>query len=434
MALASRGQTTLSNLNTSYSKLRGKAYQAINTASDELALINAIPKADISALSPREMLFPTDVQFTPLSLAAMIPDGGTEADTFTPPLVDATVSLNHMNARFSFTRLAKFYGQQGQQAFVEKQMKFQGLKLYESMANKLGFQFYGFSTGIVAKVGSAGTAGATIATTIVDAFGDANLDQGLYLNQFFAPNDLVAIQRGTTLVPNGFGTVTAVTAATSNATQPALSITFFGTVTLSAGDNVIYAGSAIDPTAQLTLASNSDADKWPVGLKDAVESASVHGLATSSLSAWAAAVNNSTAGRFTPLKLKNLAVQVADQGGFDGKLQIIMARGVARDLEDQQQGLAIFSSYGAMPVDLGIKSKHNIFESRKVPPGHVFAVAPDAYQKLMLTEMPDETAMGEVDKIQDKAAYVAGQDLVYAFLVRSRRGIGAYRNQTEATV
>jgi hypothetical protein len=434
MALGARGTTTLANLTTGYRKLSAKAYQAINTASEELGLINAIPKADITALSPREMLFPTDVQFQPLSLAAMIPDGGTEADTFTPALVDAQVSLNHMNARFTFTRLAKFYGSEGQAAFVEKQMKFQGLKMFEGMANKLGLQFYGYSTGVVAEVGGAGAASATIVVTLRDAFGDDNLDQGLYLNQLFAPNDLVAIQRGTTLVPNGFGTVTAVTFAASNATQPVLSITFQGTATLSAGDNLIYAGNAIDPVAGLTLAANSDADKWPVGLKDAVESASVHGLASSTLAAWSAAVNNSTAGRFTPTKLKNLEQQIQDLGGFDGKLQIICARGVERDLEEQQAGLAIFSQYGALPVDVGIKSKHKWFGSRKTPPGHVFAIGGDAYQKLMLTEMPSEDGMGEIDKVQDKAAYVAGKDVVFAFVVRSRRGIGAYRNQTEAVV
>ena len=425
MPIGAPNTTTASTtLVRNYRKVAASVMKGFNTECEEFSWIDDIPESDVT-LSAREMLFPVDLN--PAVGAAMIAEAGIEANPVSPALEEGTASLVFMNARFQVSKFARYLDGNSRAGMVERQVRYQALKRLEAMANRVGFQFYGYSTGIVAEVANASTA-LTATYSLRDAFGDDALDSAAYLDQLINVGEFIALANAGTLVANSFGEVVG---ATKNGATSIIVVVHASTVTAAAGNSIHFANNAIVSGA-LNLADHSDQNKWPLGLKDMTESSSVHGIANT-VPNWNPSFVDTASAAFDPTKALKMAWSVENFSGR--KLQrLIVAPGVYFNMAGARSASYRFTDPSDISFDLNLKGRVQDTQwvtSRKVPNGHVFGLARGAVQKLMLTAKPDE-GEGESDKLENRSAHVFSQDLAYALVCRSRRGLGVARNVTES--
>lgn len=361
--------TASTTLVRNYRKVAASVMRGFNTECEEFSWIDDIPESDVT-LSAREMLFPVDLN--PAVGPAMIPEAGIEANPVTPQLEEGTASLVFMNARFQVSKFAKYLDGNSRAGMVERQVRYQAIKRLEAMANRVGFQFYGYSTGIVAEVTAAVTA-VTATYTLRDAFGDDNLDSAAYLDQLINVGEFIVLARTGTLVANSFGEVIATGKGAAAST---IVVVHAGTVTSAAGDAIHFANNAI-VSGTLTLADHSDQNKWPLGLKDMTESTSVHGINGATTPNWNPSFVDTASAAFDPTKALKMAWQVENFSGR--KLQkLIVAPGVYFNMAGQRSASYRFTDPGDISFDLGLKGRVQEtpwVTSRKVPNGHIFGIA-----------------------------------------------------------
>jgi hypothetical protein len=419
MAGGSNTHTTVSTLEKGYRKKATKLYTAFKDKVDEFSWLDDIDDEEIQA-SGRENLIPLDIGRG--YGAHMVTDGGNEARTITRAMNEGSFSFVQANARFFISTLAKAFDQGQKEAQIVRQIKYQSKKSLEALARRVGLQFYGFSTGYVCE----STTNATTTTqtlTLNDGFGDSTIDGASYLGGLFEDGDRIGMIRSTSLVTDGLGEVVDNTTVAGE-----LIVVFDGSVDVNAADNIVFANAVTDTTITAT-----DYNKWPVGLLDICTSSSVHGLATSSEPNWAAAVNNTSGGRFSYVKLKNIRNQIKNKSG--GKLtDVIWSQGVENDVEAGERAARIYDS-SAMDLDGSIKAKGVTFRtSDLVPPEHVFGFDRSGWGKKLLTDKPAEDGMldfGDLYKAEDRAGWKGGFDLIYALVCRSRGKFARYADLTE---
>jgi hypothetical protein len=421
MAGGSNTHTTVSNLEKGYRKKATKLYTAFKDKVDEFSWLDDIDDEEITP-SGRENLIPLDIG---RGYGAHMPsDGGYEAVTATKAMNEGSFSFVHANARFFISTQARAFDQKAKEAQIVRQIKYQSKKSLEALARRVGMQFYGTSTGIVCE----STTNATTQTqtlTLADGFGDSTIDGGAYLSSLFEISDRVALGdpgASNALVTNGLGAVTA------KLSDGVIEVTFDGSVDADANDNLFFANAVTD-----TAMTASDLNKWPVGLLEICTATTVHGLASTSEANWAAAVNNTSGGRFSYVKLKNIRQQIANKGG--GKLtDVVWAQGVENDVEAGERAARIYDS-SAMDLDGSIKAKGVTFRtSNLVPPEHVFGFDRSGWGKKLLTDKPSEDGMldfGDLYKAEDRAGWKGGFDLIYALVCRSRGKFARYADLTE---
>lgn len=424
MAVGAIGYTTAgTTLNKVYRKIQGGMMKVFQTKTEEWQLFDEIPEQDIT-LSAREMTVPIDVN--PAYGTASIPEAGYEANPVSPNLDEITLTWINLNQRWTTSLTSKYLDKKAAEGQVVRQLRYQAMKAMEALSNRVGQQFYGFSTGVVAKTTTVATA-TTQTLSLVDAYGDSNLDDAAYLTSFFVVGDFIALVRSAALVTNAIGEITAI-----DTTNGVLTVVFAGSVVTASGDQIVFANNAIS-SANLTLAAGTDYNKWPVGLKDATESTSVHSLSSTTVANWDAALVSSTAGRYSVIKERKAKQAVQNKG--DGKIDLrIMANGVENDVIDGERAAVRFDSPINMEFDGSFKSKGiTHFTSRKVPNGHVFLMDKEAFGKFSLLPKPTESApsFSDGDKAEDRNALKFSVDFPYGFVVRSRRKMAAYRAQTE---
>jgi hypothetical protein len=388
---------------------------------EEWQLVDEIDELDID-LSAREMTIPIDVN--PGYGVAMIPEAGREANPTTPNLEEVSISWNNLNKRFTASLTAKYLDKKAAEGQVIRQFRYQCMKSMEAISTRVGQQFYGFSTGVVCKTSTNATA-TTQTLTLIDAYGDSGLDDTAYLSSFFEVGDCIALVRSAALVANAIGEIT------SKAVAGEIVVVFIGSVDVDANDEIVFANNPA--SSGNTLSANTDYNKWPVGLKDAAESASVHGLSNTTVANWDAALVNSSGGRYSVIKDRKGRQALANKG--DGKPDIrIMSNGVQNDIVDSQLAALRFSSAQNMEFDGSFKTKGTKdFTSRKVPNGHVFQLDKDAIAKFSLLPKPTEGGQtwADGDKAEDFNALKFSIDFPYGYAVKSRRKIVEWRGLTE---
>lgn len=412
--------TSVSDLAKGYRKTATKLYTAFKSRVEEFSWIDDIEDEEITP-SGRENLIPLDIKRG--YGAAMIPDGGYEARTVTQAMNEGSFSFVQANARFFISRFAQALDERARKQQIIRQIKYQSKKSLEALARRVGLQFYGFSTGIVADTSTNATASSGTAYTLEDAFGVSGIDNAAYLASLFEVGDGVALVRSDALVTNAIGTITAKSAST-----PSITVTWAGSVDADANDSVVFANAVTD-----TALTATDYNRWPVGLLDMITSSSVHGLATSSEANWAAAINNSDGGRFSFVKLKKARQAIHNSG--DGTLtDVIWSNGVENDVEAGERAARIYSS-SAMDLDGSIKAKGVTFRtSQLVPPGYAFCIDRSAIGKKLLTDKPAEDGQldfGDLYKAEDRSGWKGGFDLIWAMVCRSRGKLGLYSGLTE---
>jgi hypothetical protein len=422
MAGGANVQTTVSTLAKGYRKKATKLYTAFKDKVEEFSWLDDIDDEEITP-SGRENLIPLDIGRG--YGAHMVSDGEYEARTISRAMNEGSFSFVQANARFFISTLAKAFDQRAKEAQIVRQIKYQSKKSLEALARRVALQFYGTSSGVVCESTTNATA-TTQTLTLADGFGDSTIDGGAYLCSLFEVGDRVALLdpgASNALITNALGEVTDNTTVAGE-----MIVVFDGSVDADANDNVTFANAVTDTTVNA-----SDKGKWPVGLLDIITSTTVHGLATTSEPNWAAAVNNTSGGRFSYVKLKNIRQQISNKSG--GKLtDIVWAQGVENDVEAGERAARIYDS-SAMDLDGSIKAKGVTFRTSPLcPPEHVFGFDRSGWGKKLLTDKPAEDGMldfGDLYKAEDKAGWKGGFDLIYALVCRSRGKFARYADLTE---
>src|SRR3990167_7011568 len=202
---------TISSLSKTYKRSTTKMYRTYTKKVPEYRWMDNVPDEDIIP-SGRENLVPMDTRQG--YGAAQITDGGYEARTESPAPTEGSFTFNHTNARFLITRRAQALDKAARGNWIIRQIKWQSIKCIESVMRKYGFMFYGFSTGVVAKVsGDPGGSAASHTITLKDAFGITSLDNAAYLASMFVVGEGIALIRSAALLSNAIGEVTAVSAS-----------------------------------------------------------------------------------------------------------------------------------------------------------------------------------------------------------------------------
>lgn len=432
MAAATLSYSTAgTSLNLVYRTIQGAMYTAYQNQVEEWDLIQDIDENDIT-ISARSMEVPVDL--TPAGGAAMIAEGNAEAIMFTPNLNKLTLTWVNLNQRFGVTLTAKYLDQSSKDGMVTRQLRYQAMKAMESIANRVGMQFYGFSTGSVALLaGSGAQLTATTATlTLTSAYGDTTVTDANFIAQLIRGNEQIALQRGATLVPNAIGQTNS-SGPTVSGTAVTVIVTFIGNITASASDILIFANSAIDATNS-TLALGTDANNWPVGLKDGTETASVHSLSSSTVPLWAAAYTDSTTARYSVILERKARQAIQNKGGGKANLRII-SNGVQNDVLDAERAAYRVDDANNINFDGAYKTKGiTEFTSRHVPNGHVFLLDKGkALSKFSLTKPPTESApaWADGDKVQNYNALAFSIDWPWAIVWKRRGCAAAFKGKTE---
>jgi hypothetical protein len=349
--------------------------------------------------------------------AHQVDDAGYESRTETPELEEGEFVFNHTNARFSISLRAEAFDKKARAGQIIRQIKYQSLKCIEGVMRKYGLMYYGFSTGVLAKVSDNPASGVTATVTLKDAFGMAQLDDPAYLAQMFPPDEGIAFLRAGVLV--AFATVTG-----NDPVAGTIDVDFNGAnVDLAADDAIVYGNGVIGNTL-----SETDYNKWNVGLLDAVVSDEVHGVASSDVPTWAPASYGTDGGSWGWLKARRMKQALENKG--DTTLQrIILSNGVLNDKDAKERQALIWTSSSAMNID-GSAGMKGVTEdtTRYTPPTCVFGIGRDAMGKKVLTDKPDEEEtieFGKLHKAEDRSALKGGVDMISATIIRSRSRLAA---------
>ena len=359
--------------------------------------------------------------------AAAIPDGGREALPGSPTLQYGTLKLVAWNARISITRQAKAFNTTSQAAMVTNELALKRKKRLEALRHKAAINFYGTSIGVCCMV-SATVSGTTAAgaITFTSVYGDTGLTHTGLIGNLFNVNDQIALLvDGTTtatIIPNGTGIITAKGAANVYSVAWTGAVSILTTYAVTFANNAAYGDT-------YTAAGHTDQNKWVPGLKDMVESTSLHGVSGTTYPGWSAAGNDSTGGRFTPVKLLKMRHTMLNFG--KPLKRLILAQGVIRDMADQNNALLRFDSIAAIQFDGSGKTKEEQSTSRYVPNGHVFGIADMVLKKKVLGDLPN-AGSGEMDKLENYARYVEGEDFMWLTAAESRKGLYEFRGLTES--
>ena len=355
----------------------------------------------------------------PLDLAddygvAAIDEGGYEARPVSPNPVDATLTWILYNGRFTISKTAKFIDEHNKQAMLERQIVFQGRKKLQAIARRLGFDFYGFSTSVVAKVSSE----ASSVFTLKDAYGVSGLHSTTTpyrVTDPFKVGDYVAFLNPTGPALRGTPIdVTAVAAATP-------SITTSATPSGATADDLVVMGNSVGNT----VLADTDHGNGLTGLLDVNTTASVHSVSNATYAKWDVGYSDTAGGRFTGIKLRKAKQGIENNGG--GTLNTMLwSQGVENDVTAQLQAGLRFTNAFAMEMDGSPKAKGvKIMSTRFVPEGYVFMFDRKSYKKLSLIPKPGTPAWDDAHKLQDQSGYVIPLDYPCA-LITNNRGNFAY--------
>lgn len=421
--------TTVSSLSELYKKTNTAVKVALKRKTEEYDWFDDFPDELITP-SGNEMRIVLDVTYQP-DTTAMIPDGGYEAVLTTAAPQHGTFTFVQANLRYSFTTLEQAFDKRGRQGMIQQQTLYSSIKAVENFARKIGKQTYGFSTGTSAVVAATGSAGTTQnGVQLKNAFGSTiipggTVAQNTYLSNLYRTGDPIALIRSGSLVE--FGTVSASPSAGSGVGF--IDIVFNSSITPTANDLILTAAAVTDATLTAT-----DQNRWPLGLLDALTSASVHGLATSTAPNWAAGYTNTSGGRLSYQLQEAMVNGLWNNGGVKMN-RAIMSQGVRRDVIAGERAAMRYDSTkynlnGDISSD-GIKYLTSVL----APPGMFIGWNNECFGKKVLSDKPDYEggpAMFELDKVQDRGAYAASYNFVYARICTNRAGMGYASGLTES--
>jgi hypothetical protein len=418
MATATYSVTTsATDLKELWRKVQAGVVVATQFGVEEWNLVQDLKEFDVD-WSAREITFELDI--TDDINVASIPEGGKEARPASPTVVDANFTWILLNKRFTISLTAQYISQKMPRAMLENQLKYQSKKAVQAIRRKVGDNFYGFSTGVLAIVNGAPSSDVFTLDSMYGVAGIGDAGENRVVTDLFRVGEYVWVLNPTGPAIRGTQPeqIIAITPATP-------SITLAATPASSADDDLIVAAGNLENT---TLASGSEYNRQLVGLLDQLTSTSVHGVSSATQSRWAAGYTNTTAGRFTGIKLRKMKQGINNNGG--GKLtDVLWANGVENDVVAQLQAGLRFTDSFDMEMDGRPKSKGvNFVTTRRVPDGFVFGFdRASSIRKGTLLPEPGNQSFRDGHKLQDDSGLVFSLDYP-AFLVTQNRGNMAYES------
>lgn len=424
MAPATYGITTSkTDLQGLWRKVQGKLRVAAEFMYQEWDDLLNFTNFDVD-WSTREITAPFDLS-AGAGIASIV-EGGYEARPSSPTTVDASFTWCHLNGRFTVSKISKMIQQKNPGAMLANQMKFQGRKKLEAIGQWISDSFYGFSTGVRAKISSISAGAGTTAQTIVikDAHGVAGLGSTtapFYVTNLVRVGEYAAFVRAGVLVANSIGLISALTVAT-----PSIGMTFAVAPTLAADDQLVFANSLENTTLEGT-----DYNKGLTGVLEAMTAVSLQGISSATYPLWSPGYADTAAGRFTNMGLRKMKQSVSNVGG--GTLtDIRWSFGVENDVFAQLQAGLRYDDINAMEMDGQPRAKGVMLTStRAVPPGYVFGWDRKSVGKMVLLPKPGAPSWDDGEKIPDRSAYVFPLDYPCQIVWLNRGNLAYASNKTE---
>jgi hypothetical protein len=413
--------TKTTDLNGLWRKIQGPLRIAANFMFPEWDELEDFSEFNVD-WSTREITAPFDLVDD--TGVASIREGGKEARPGSVNTVDGTFTWILLNARFSVTKTAKWIDQKNKAAMISSQIQYQGRKKLEAMGRRIKDYFWGFSTGVVAQVGSTITNNgtATVTFTVTNGYGQSSITNGAYLAQILKANEWIALVRSAALVTNAIGQITSATVSGGVLT---VVVAFNGSVTAAASDSIVFANSL----ENTTLTDGTDYNLAMTGWLDALTSTSVQGISGSTYANWNPGYTNTASGRLTNIEIRKMKQGIDNNSPEGFQMDILrMSQGVENDLFDQMQaGLRFDDSFG-LEVDGQPKTKGVDWKAlRSVPPGFAVGRSKKALQKMVLLPKPGQPSWDDAEKIQDVSGYVFPIDYP-CNMVWTCRGALAYQS------
>jgi hypothetical protein len=420
VATATYSVTANSSVNKIWRKVQGDLQTALQYECEEWDLLDDLSGFEID-WSAREITVPLDINEG--YGVAKIPEGGYESRPSSPNAEEITLTWSQYNKRFTASWIARAIDQNSRDAMIERQIVFQGRHAVRDLQRAFSDDFYGFTTGYLARLsGDPGGAGTSHTLTLDDGYGVADIDNAAYIADKFKVGDYVALIQSAALVSNAIGVVTAVSAST-----PSITVTWNGSVNPADNDYVVKANSL-----ENTTIAGTDYNRGLTGILDAMTSTSVHSLSSSSVANWAVAYSDTSSGRFSGLKLHRAKQEIMNEGGGKGNL-VIWSQGVERDVLDQMQAAVRFDSPFELEIDGSVKSKGvKFFTSRRVPPKYVFVMDKSSYRRMSLLPKPGQPAWGDGDKLENQNGFVFSLDWPIATVCLNRKNLAYFSTQQES--
>lgn len=410
----STSQTDLSGI---WRKVQAGVSRAFNFMYEEFQWLEKLKKFDVN-WSAREITLELDL-IDDIN-TAVIPEGGFEAAPSSQNTVTATLTWVLINKRFTRSKTAGYIKQQqGVRGQLEDQLRFQATKAVQGVRRKCSDMAYGFSTGTQAVAAS--TSNETINLSAmygVSGLGASTANRKV--SDLFRVGDrIAAITAAGTLV--GISTISTIGTANT--------ITTVATIAAVATTDLIKFANNLENT---TLAGGTEHNLNFVGFLDGGTSSSVHSVTVTNQPRWAAAINNSSGGRFTTVKYQTLKDAIGNASGNDMDF-LIWAQGVRRDVVSQLAAGLRFTDAFALEIDGEAQGKGVSFnDSRRVPDGHVFGlVKKNSVNRMTLLDLapPDDS---DGDKLQDLSGEVFSIDYPAAMIWTARAGFGMYSGLTQS--
>lgn len=440
MAASTNIITTTSSLNSLMRQVQTKAYKSANFGFDEWNEFKSGRLAKDMRLgewSTRSIIVPLDL-VKGLGTTS-IPEGGYEARPSSPSLVEASLAFIMLNKRITFSRLAEILRSRSRDAFIENDLKYQGLKAVESFREKFAMMSYGFSSGTVALV-SGSPSGDTV--TLRDMYGVAGLgglthnrqvvDQFQAASGSQAVGDFVAFLNpvGPALRTNGIQQITAKNRATNQITAGASGVTG-----LADGDIVVFANN----NENTTVGGGTERNLTLTGFLDMLTSASLHNISGGSSGTypgWTPGYVDTSGGKFTPVKYRKMKQGIQNNGPSGSDItDLWLAQGVFNDLTAQQEAGVRFGGGGPFELDGEPTAKGTkIHQSRFTPDGFVFGYDKNnSIKKGQLFPGPDEQPFDEenTDKLENISAKASSLDFPIFLFTTSRGAMGYASNCTQ---
>lgn len=422
MATSTYNVMTTAAVNKIWRTVQTGLKQGTNFLCEEWNALDDLQDFDVD-YSTRSIKVPLDI-YDDFGVAS-IPDGGFEALPGSVNADELSLTWITLNARFTVSKTAKWVQMRSPAAMIEQQMRFQGRKKLQALARRVSEYFWGFGTGAVALTSTVATQSSG-AYTLKDAYSVTGLGVGttpFNVMNFFEIGDRVALIRAAALVTNAIGVITAKTPAT-----PSITITWNGSVTSANNDIIVFANSV-----ENTTIAGTDWNQALTGVLDAMTSASLHGLATSTAPKWAVGYSTTAAARFNGITLRKMKQGIRNSGG--GEMGTVWwSNGVENDVVQSQSAAVRFSDPFSMELDGKAKSRGVTFNtSRRVPAGYVFGWDKSSPAKmLLLGKDVKQPAWEDGYKLQDQSGFVFPVDLPCAMVWQNRGKLAYASSQQEA--
>lgn len=417
-------------LNQAFKKTQTGMMTALQGVTPELRMLRKTPSSQITP-SGLEMRIILNVLWS--KTGAKIPDGGDENTTDVPPPQYGTVAFTSFNSRFILTGLGRLFDKHGKAGEVIQLNMYSARKCLEGMGRKIGMETYGFSTGTVALVDGVSTGTSGVVVSLRSGYGStliaatnalATTKQKKYLAQLFRGFDSVGILRTGSLITNGQGAIT----ATSD-TNGTFTATFPGSVTTADGDAIVFFN-----TVTATTEVGTELNLWVNGLLDVTQSASLHGLATSSAGNWAS-LTDSAGGYYSFLKHRAGEQYINNFGGTEPDT-LLISNGALNAATSAERASRIYPGTSMFDLDGNLSKKGvTINATVLVPPGCAFLYDSEVYTKGELGDLPSDEGspdLFEFDKIPNKSQWAASLLYAYYRACTNRAAVVAYTGLTEA--